>query len=77
MCSVSLTVPFIADFVKHRGRGIAYSYTGCLLAFALILGLTILDLDYDNSINKEYFYVTTSAFGLVAAVSLCSFFKDK
>lgn len=37
MCSVSISVPVISDFVKHKKRGLAYSYTAFLLAGALIL----------------------------------------
>lgn len=34
MCSVSLTVPFVADFVQYNKRGLAYSYLGCLFTLA-------------------------------------------
>ena len=47
MCSVSLSVPFIADFVKFKKRGLAYSYTALLFAFCLVLILSIVNLDGD------------------------------
>jgi MFS family permease len=48
MCSVSLTVPFIPDFVKYRYRGLAYSYTGLLFAIALCAIQLVSDLDVQN-----------------------------
>ena len=77
MCSVSLTVPFIPDFVKNKYRGLAYGYLGLLLAFALVVILTIVELDYENTIDQEWFFVITSSIGLISAVTFCSFFKDK
>jgi MFS family permease len=77
MCSVSLTVPVVSDFVKYRRRGLAYGYTGCLLAFSLIILLTILDFDVEKKIDPQWFFVATSTFGLVSALSLCWFFTDK
>ena len=45
MCSVSISVPVISDFVKHKKRGLAYSYTGFLLAISLISVQLVLKLD--------------------------------
>jgi MFS family permease len=50
MCSVSLSVPFIADFVKFKKRGLAYSYTALLFATCLVLILSIVNLDSDQRI---------------------------
>lgn len=77
MCSVSIAVPFIADFVKHKKRGLAYSYTASMLAFAILLIMSILNFDVDQKIEKEWFFGITSLLGLTSALSLCSFFEDK
>lgn len=37
MSSVSLTVPFITDFVSFHKRGVAYSYLGLLFALASVV----------------------------------------
>jgi hypothetical protein len=37
MCSVSLTVPVISDFVKYRRRGVAYGYMGLILSFSIFI----------------------------------------
>ena len=50
MCSVSISVPFIADFVKFKKRGLAYSYTALLLALALVFIMSIINFDADQSI---------------------------
>ena len=47
MSSVSLTVPFIPDFVTFKKRGLAYGYMGFLFALATISVITILDFDVD------------------------------
>ena len=77
MCSVSLTVPFIPDFVKYRYRGIAYSYTGLMFAIALVCIQLIMDMDIQNSYNEQWFFVVTASIGIVSALTFCSFFKDK
>ena len=77
MCSVSLTVPFISDFVKYKHRGVAYGYMGCLIATALGVIMTMIDFDVEKRIDKKWFFVFTSTFGLVSAFIFCSFFKDK
>jgi MFS family permease len=41
MCSVSLTVPVISDFVKYRRRGVAYGYMGLILAISMFSIMTI------------------------------------
>lgn len=77
MCSVSISVPVISDFVKHKKRGIAYSYTGLLLALALITVQLVYKFDKEETVQKEWFFIFTSSFGLISAVTLCSFFQDK
>lgn len=77
MSSVSLTVPFIPDFVTFKKRGLAYGYMGFLFALATISVITILDFDVDKKIDQEYFFIFTSSFGIICALIFCSFFKDK
>jgi hypothetical protein len=43
MGSVSLTVPFITDFVKYSKRGLAYAYLGVLFIFALSIVYLMLE----------------------------------
>ena len=44
MSSVSLTVPFIPDFIKFEKRGLTYCYTGLLFASAMITMYLLLHL---------------------------------
>lgn len=50
MCSVSLTVPVIPDFVKYRRRGVAYGYMGLILAISMFVIMTI---DESGVIKKQ------------------------
>jgi MFS family permease len=77
MCSVSLSVPFIADFVKFKKRGLAYSYTALLFAVCLVLILSIVSLDGDQKIKKEWYFGTTSLLGLSLAAGMVHFWSDK
>lgn len=77
MCSVSLSVPFIADFVKFKKRGLAYSYTALDFTFCLVLILSIVNLDTDQRIEKEWFFGFTSVLGFVTAGTMFWFWSDK
>lgn len=78
MCSVSLTVPVVSDFVKYRRRGVAYGYMGLILAIATVGMNLISTLNIDESKNgKEWLFVGTSVFGIIVALSFCSFMKDR
>ena len=53
MCSVSLTVPVISDFVKYRRRGVAYGYMGLLFAVSIVSGNLISDFKFDEIIGGK------------------------
>jgi MFS family permease len=78
MCSVSLTVPVISDFVKYRRRGVAYGYMGVIFAVSVVTAILLDDFHVDQTIGgKQWLYIGTSVFGIVVALSLCSFIKDR
>jgi MFS family permease len=78
MCSVSLTVPVISDFVKYRRRGVAYGYMGIIFAISVVTGILLDEFHVDQTIGgKQWFYIGTSVFGIVVALSFCSFMKDR
>ena len=78
MCSVSLTVPVISDFVKYRRRGAAYGYMGVIFAISVVAGILLDKYHVDQTIGgKQWLYIGTSVFGIVVALSLCSFMKDR
>jgi MFS family permease len=78
MCSVSLTVPVISDFVKYRRRGVAYGYMGMIFAISVVTGILLDDFHVDQSIGgKQWLYIGTSVFGIGVALSFCSFIKDR
>jgi MFS family permease len=53
MCSVSLTVPVISDYVKYRRRGAAYGFMGIIFALSIVAGILISDFDVENSIGGK------------------------
>jgi hypothetical protein len=78
MCSVSLTVPVISDYVKYRRRGVAYGYMGVIFAISVIAGILLDNFDVQDSIGgKKWLFIGTSAFGILTALTFCSFMKDR
>ncbi len=53
MCSVSLTVPVISDYVKYRRRGVAYGYMGIIFAVSIVISIILSDFDVDKSIGGK------------------------
>jgi len=53
MCSVSLTVPVISDYVKYRRRGVAYGYMGVIFAISVVAGILLDNLHVDDSIGGK------------------------
>jgi MFS family permease len=45
MCSVSLTVPVVSDYVKYRRRGAAYGYMGIIFALSLVVAIYLADIN--------------------------------
>lgn len=76
MSSVSLTVPFIPDFIKFEKRGLAYSYTGLLLSLAMVVIYILMDLELDKTVDIQWFFVFSGCLGIAAAMTFCSFFTD-
>ena len=76
MSSVSLTVPFIPDFIKFEKRGLAYSYTGLLLAMAMVGMYFLLDLEIHKQFDLKWFFVISGCCGIVVAMTFCRFFTD-
>ena len=76
MSSVSLTVPFIPDFIKFEKRGLAYSYTGLLFALAMVGMYISLYFEVKKEFDIKWFFVVSGCLGLVIAVTFCWHFFD-
>lgn len=77
MTSVSLTVPFIPDFVKKEKRGIAYAWLGLTFILSTIIVLLVFEFDVLQKVDLKWLFVTVGIFGIVIDIILCWGFSDK